>query len=174
MPSGLLARSVKKQPFGIFADAISSYMLVGFMGVCIGFAAFNEGGLIIEAGNPWIILIGGLASSCDTMMRLMYHKYEEAHQDLIKLGIMPDEKNEHTDINNVGNWKIRIEHEFGIDGFIPILVLICAIFQILDIAVIFFICYYGSAFCVTYFTYVRKAMKNTNIYQNKFLEILNQ
>jgi len=47
-------------------------------------------------------------------------------------------------------------------------------FQVLDIAVFYFICYYGSAFCVTYFTYVRKAMKNTKIYQNKFLEILNQ
>lgn len=170
---GNLARSVKKQPFGIFADAISSYMLVGFMGGCIGFAAFNEGGLIIDAGNPLLILIGALASSCDTMMRLMYHKYEEAHQDLVKSGVMPNDKDEHTDINNVGNWKIRIEHELGIDGFIPILLLMCTIFQALDIAVIYFICYYGCAFCVTYFTYVRKAIRNSKKFQNKFLEIQN-
>ena len=168
---GNLARCVKKQPFGIFADAISSYMLVGFMGVCVGFAAYNEGGLIFNAGNPWIIMMGALASSCDTMMRLMYHKYEEAHQDLIRKGVMPEEKNEHTDVNNVGNWKIRIEHELGIDGFIPLFLLICAIFRILDVAVLYFVCYYGGAFLLTYYTYVKKAINNTNKYQNRFLEV---
>ena len=168
---GNLARCVKKQPFGIFADAISSYMLVGFMGVCIAFAIFFEGGLIFKPGNPWIILMGALASSSDTMMRLMYHKYEQAHQDLIKLGVMPEETDAHTDIKNVGNWKIRIEHELGIDGFIPLLVLVCAIFQVLDIAIVYFFFYFGGAFFYTYFTHVRKAINNTKIYQNNFSKL---
>lgn len=162
---GNLARCVKKQPFGIFADAISSYMLVGFMGVCIAFAVYSEGGYIFEKGNPWVILIGALASSSDTMMRLIYHKYEQAHQDLIKAGIMPDEKDAHTDINNVGNWKVRIEHELGIDGFVTVFVLFCAIFRVLDIVVIYFFCYYGGAFVYSYTTFVKKAINNTRKYQ---------
>ena len=168
---GNLARCVKKQPFGIFADAISSYMLVGFMGVCIAFSVYFEGGYFFLAGNPWIILMGALASSSDTMMRLFYHKYEQAHQDLIKIGVMPEETDAHTDINNVGNWKIRIEHELGIDGIIPLLVLVCAIFQVLDVAIIYFFCYYGGAFLYSYLTFVRKAIKNTKDYQDNFLGV---
>lgn len=164
---GNLARSVKKQPFGDFADAISSYMLVGFMGVCIAFAVYFEGGLFFEPGNSWILLMGALASSSDTMMRLMYHKYEQSHQDLIKAEIMPEEVDEHTDTKKVGSWKIRLEHELGIDGFIPLLVLICAVFKVLDIAVIYFFFYYCGAFFYTYISYVRKAMRNTQKYQDK-------
>lgn len=163
---GNLARCVRKQPFGIFADAISSYMLVGFMCTCIAFAVYFEGGCLFKAGNPWIILIGALASSSDTMMRLIYHKYEQAHQDLIRAGIMPDERDAHTDINNVGNWKVRIEHELGIDGFIPLFVLICAIFRVLDIAVVYFFFYYGGAFLYSYVTFIKKAISNTSRYQD--------
>lgn len=166
---GNLARSVKKQPFGDFADAISSYMLVGFMGVCIAFAVYFEGGLLFKPYNPWIILMGALASSSDTMMRLMYHKYEQSHQELIKAEIMPEEIDAHTDTKNVGDWKIRLEHELGVDGIIPILVLICAIFKVLDIAVLYFFCYYGGAFLCTYVMYVRRAMRNTKKYQEKML-----
>lgn len=168
---GNLARCVKKQPFGEFADAISGYMLTGFMCSCIAFSVYFEGGCFFNAGNPWIILMGAFASSSDTMMRLMYHKYEQCHQALIKAGVMPEEIDEHRDINNVGNWKIRIEHELGLDGFIPLFVLICAIFRVLDIAVIYFLLYYGGAFICSYLTFVRKAMRNTNKYQEKFLSI---
>ena len=164
---GNLARSVKKQPFGPFSDAISSYMLVGFMGACIAFAAYSEGGYLFKAGNPWIILMGAFASSSDTMMRLIYHKYEQSHQELIKAGVMPEEVDAHTDINNVSNWKIRIEHELGVDGIIPLFVLICTIFRMLDIAVLYFFCYYGGAFLFSYTTYVKKAIKYANIYGDK-------
>ena len=164
---GNLARSVKKQPFGPFSDAISSYMLVGFMGVCIAFAVYFEGGYLFKSGNPWIILMGAFASSSDTMMRLIYHKYEQSRQDLIKAGVMPDEVDEHIDTNNVSNWKIRIEHELGVDGIIPLLVLICTIFKVLDIIVIYFFLYYGGAFLYSYISFVRKAIKNTQKYQDK-------
>lgn len=164
---GNLARCVRKQPFGIFADAISSYMLVGFMCTCMGVAVYFEGGAIVEAGCPWVILAGALASSSDTMMRLIYHKYEQAHQELIKVGVMPDEVDAHTDIRNVGNWKVRIEHELGVDGFLPLFILGCTIFKAIDIVVIYCFCYYGGAFAYSYLTFVRKAIKNARIYADK-------
>lgn len=164
---GNLARCVRKQPFGIFADAISSYMLVGFMCTCIAIAVYFEGGIIFKSGCPWIVLIGAFASSSDTMMRLFYHKYEQAHQELIKAGVMPDEVDAHTDIKNVGNWKIRIEHELGIDGMLPLFILICSIFKALDIVVIYCFCYYGGAFVYSYLTFVRRAIKNACAYGDK-------
>lgn len=166
---GNLARCVKKQPFGIFADAISSYMLVGFICTCMAFAVYSEGGIFFHPGCQWIILMGALASSSDTMMRLIYHKYEQAHQELIKNRIMPDEEDAHTNITNVSNWKIRIEHELGLDGFLTVLVLICTVLKSIDVAVIYCFVYYGGAFIVSYVTFVRKAIKNARLYGDKML-----
>ena len=164
---GNLARCVRKQPFGEFADAISSYLLVGFMCTCMAFAVYFNGGAFLDKGCPWIILIGALASSSDTMMRLFYHKYEQMRQELIKKGVMPDVVDAHTDINNVGNWKIRIEHELGVDGILPLSILICTIFNCLDIIVFFCFFYYGGAFLYSYLNFVKKAIKNAKIYGEK-------
>ena len=42
-----IARNVKKQPFGAFADAASSYILVGFLGACIGYSVYTDGGMFL-------------------------------------------------------------------------------------------------------------------------------
>lgn len=164
---GNLARSVKKQPFGIFADAISSYMLVGFMSTFMAYSVYTSGGIIFEAGDALIILIGALASSSDTMMRLMYHKYEQAHSELVSNGIMPEENDDHNDKTKVGSWKVRVEHEMGIDGLLPVFILICTIFHAVDLAVLYCFCYYGCSFLAVYFLFVRKAIKNAKQYGDK-------
>lgn len=47
---GNLARSVRSQPFGEFADGISSYVIVGTICTTIGFYVYQHGGLfLIEA-----------------------------------------------------------------------------------------------------------------------------
>ena len=55
---GNLARSVKSQPFGEFADGISSYILVGLMCSAIGITVFREGGVLFKAGNIWMVYVG--------------------------------------------------------------------------------------------------------------------
>ena len=50
---GNIARSVKKEAFGPFADSMSSYLLVGLLCTCIGFAAYFEGGLLFDKNNVW-------------------------------------------------------------------------------------------------------------------------
>ena len=164
---GNLARCVKKQPFGPFADGISSYLLVGFMCTCIAFAVYFEGGYLFQAGNPWIILLGALASSSDTMMRLIYHKFEHSRQELIQMGVMPDIADQHTDIKNVGDWKTRIEHELGLDGILPLFILVCTIFQVLDIVVLYCFFYYGGSFVLSSLMFVNKAIKAANQYADK-------
>ena len=68
---GNLARAVKKQPFGEFADSSSSYVLVGIMGTCIGFAAYHQGGVFFESGCEWLMLMGPFGSNADSLMRLI-------------------------------------------------------------------------------------------------------
>ena len=82
---GNLARTVKKQPFGEFADSSSSYVLVGIMGTCIGFAAYHRGGVFFEPGCEWLMLMGALGSNADSLMRLIYQKYKNLVHNFIQV-----------------------------------------------------------------------------------------
>lgn len=144
---GNLARSVKSQPFGEFADGISSYILVGLMGSALGIAAFNEGGAVIQAGNHWIIYIGALASTADTLMRLIYQKYKATERDMADKGILELENDVRTDHSQVKSIRVRIEAELGIGGTLPISILFASVFKALDIIVFYYFLYYGLS-CV--------------------------
>lgn len=168
---GNLARSYKRQPFGDFSDAISSYMLVGFMGVAMGVACYFDGGVIFESGSPWIILLGALFGSCDTMMRLIYQKYRDNERAMVDKGIMPAEVDVFKDHGKVGDWKVRLNMELGIAGILPITILLAAIFNFLDIVILYCLCYYGGSFIISYVIYVKKAIKKARMYQDKMTEI---
>ena len=159
---GNIARCVEKKPFGEFADSLSSYILVGLMGTTMGVAAYFRGGILIETGNPWIILIGALASSSDTMMRLVYQKYKNTERKLADQGIVKIEEDFRTEGNQPFNIKTVIDREFGL-GIIPELALLGSIFCFLDIVVIYCFCFYGSAFVANLFMYVRKAIKQSKM-----------
>ena len=163
---GNLARCVKKQPFGEFADSMSSYFLVGFMGAAMGIAAFFEGGILFEAGSPWIILIGALASSSDTMMRLVYQKYNNTARKLADQGIIERENDFRVDGEQKDTLMTVIDREFGL-GIIPEIALVCSIFHALDITVIYCFLYYGGSFVVSTLIYVRKAIKKAKEYEEK-------
>ena len=78
---GNIARLIGGQPHGDFIDATSSYFLIGFVYPAMGMAVFNEGGMSFDNDDPWIIYIGAVASACDTMARLFYHKFISGVQD---------------------------------------------------------------------------------------------
>ncbi len=162
---GNLARAIQKQPFGEFADSISSYLLVGFMCTTVGFAAYQEGGLLFEQGNPWIILLGALASSSDTMMRLVYQKYKNTERKMADQGIVEIETDFRADGDQHTSIKTIIDREFGL-GIIPEIFLLTSIFHVLDLAVIYCLCFYGSAFLANLFIYVRKAIKKSKKYSD--------
>ena len=85
---GNIARSVKKQLMGEFADGISSYILVALMCTCMSFFVYNNGGLLFSPKNQWIILIGALASTADTLMRLIYQKYNSEYNKHAEQGLV--------------------------------------------------------------------------------------
>lgn len=155
---GDLARSVKKQPFGEFADGISSYALVALMCTSIGVASYNEGGFFISPGWHWIILIGALASTSDTLMRLVYQKYKATEREMADKGIVQIEKDIRTDHAQVGSLRVRVEAELGVGGLLPVAILLAAIFSCLDLIVFYCFFYYGASFLLATFIYVRKAI----------------
>lgn len=158
---GNLARSVKSQPFGEFADGISSYILVGLMCTMMGAAVFFEGGMLVKAGNPWIILAGALASSSDSLMRLIYQKYKNTEREMADKGIVKIENDVRTDYSQVGSFRVRVEAELGIGGLLPIAILFATIFRTLDLIVIYCLAYYGASCVLASLIYIRKAIKVT-------------
>ncbi|MCD7714040.1 MAG: CDP-alcohol phosphatidyltransferase family protein [Prevotella sp.] len=161
---GNLARGVKKQPFGVFADSMSSYILVGFVVTAIGYCAYQNGGLLITAGTPWIILIGAIASTSDTMMRLIYQKYKATERELQDKGIMESEYDVRLDNDQTNNWRVRLESDWGIGGILPLLILLGTIFNALDIVILYCVVYYVGSFVVMTLLLVRKALKAQHTY----------
>lgn len=155
---GNIARSVKKEAFGPFADSMSSYILVGLLCTCMGVAAYFEGGVIFEKNNIWIILIGALASASDSLMRLIYQKYKNVERELQDNGILKVEIDERQDINQSTNWKNKIDETFGIGGVLPLLILLGVVFHTMDIVVIYCLAFFGSIAVVSICIYVRKAL----------------
>ena len=160
---GNLARCVKAQPFGEFVDAESSYTLVAFLGVCIGMSVFLHRGVLNYEGNPYFILAGALASSCDTLMRLIYQKYQNVARELSDKNIIPVQHEKRTDNENSGSLRVRLEQEPGIGGILPFLILLAAIFNALDLIIIYMVLYYcgGAILFITLYTF--KAMRYRNL-----------
>ena len=156
---GNIARTVKSEPFGEFADGISSYILVGLMCTMMGVAVYFEGGAFVKAGNPWIILAGALASSSDSLMRLIYQKYKNTERDMADKGIVSIEKDVRLEHSHVGDLRVRVEAELGIGGLLPLAILFAAFFQVLDVIVVYCFLYYGASFALTIIIYVKKAMR---------------
>jgi phosphatidylglycerophosphate synthase len=158
---GNIARCVKQQPFGKFADSTSSYILVGLMCSMMSVSVYFEGGIFVPVGTPWIIFIGALASSSDSLMRLIYQKYKNVEREMADNGILQVENDIRTDNNKVGSLRVRIEAELGIAGILPFAILIASIFKALDIVIFYCFLYYGLSFIVVTLLYITKAIKRT-------------
>ena len=156
---GCIARSVKAQPFGEFADGISSYTIVALLGICMGMACYSDGGLLINPGSPWIIFIGSVASVSDTLMRLVYQKYKAVELDLASKGLAEVEYDLRQDHKQVGSLRIKIEQDLGIGGILPLLSLLGVLFHSLDLVLFYCLLYYGGSCIVVIMGYIHKARK---------------
>ena len=163
---GNIARTIKKQPFGEFADAISSYVLVGLMGTCMGFAVYFNGGLLFPKECIWIVIIGAFASSSDTLMRLIHQKYKNTERKLADDGIIKIETDIGKKQSKISIIIDKIDQEFGIGGALPLAILIATIFKTLDIIILYCFVYYFLSFVMVTIMYIRKAIKQSNLDMN--------
>lgn len=156
---GNIARCVKKQMFGELADSTSSYTLVALMGTCMGVCVYNNGGLLVRSECVWIVVIGAFASSADTLMRLIYHKFKEEYNEYVQQGVLPELVEKRKDPSQVRSLRVIIEQGLGLGGILPPAILLATIFHALDLVVLYCFCYYGGSCLVIALTYIRKAVK---------------
>lgn len=152
---GNMARSLGGLPYGEFIDATSSYVLVGFMFPAIAVTVFRTGGLLFQAGNFWIIYLGALASSCDTMMRLFLQKAKNTAYE------SKCEKGEATMSSTIRSGRIaklqeRIDSELGLGGWNMIAIVICTLTRSLDLYVLFYALFYSIQFVASAVYLIRK------------------
>ena len=140
---GNIARSVRKERYGDFADSMSSYICVGLMFCCMGFSAYQMGGALFVPGNPWVILMGALAGSSDSLMRLLYQKF--LNSSVAQGGI-----------NRI---RMKVDAYVSLGGFLPLAVLLASIFGFLDVVVVLWLTYYGLTFLASALYLVRKTFK---------------
>ena len=156
---GCIARSVKSEPFGEFADGISSYIIVALLGGAMGIAVYFEGGLLVGAGAVWMVLIGASASTADTLMRLIYQKYKATEREEAEKGTIEVSYDQRKDHDQAGSLRVKIEQDLGIGGILPIMILLGTIFHALDVVLLYMFVYYGSSCLTVMAIYIRKARK---------------
>ncbi|MCI8466566.1 MAG: hypothetical protein HFI63_12060 [Lachnospiraceae bacterium] len=156
---GNLARSVKKQPFGEFADAVSSYLLVAFMCTAFGFCAYQRGGSLIAAGNSLILIAGALASTFDTVTRLVYQKYKNSEHDLIENGVICKQEDLNKDHDKTGSLAVKLQESLGVSGWLPVFALLAVVIDCMDLLVLYCFLLYGVFFVAGIVMYLLKAIK---------------
>lgn len=161
---GNIARSVKAQPFGEFADAGSSYLLISFIYISMGYALYNEGGLLFQKGNVIIFILATFATAFDSFARLLYHKYKdglsslrEQYPDAVSLDNLRQTKP-----SKIPSLRDRIGEAIGIGGFLPAFILLFTYFRMAEIIIYYIFCYNFLKCCYVMFKTIRLAIKITN------------
>lgn len=136
---GNIARSIKKQPYGDFLDALGSYILAAFIGLSISIEVYFYGGICFAKGNYFVLIFGGLSCIFDILMRLTHQRFQRATIELQEKGIIKKENKG----NKTNTLKTRIQMEFGIGGILPPIILIFTLTKTLDLVVLYLFVYNG-------------------------------
>lgn len=143
---GNIARSVKKEKYGDFADSMSSYICVGFLFASIGMCVYRTGGLLFTPENPWAIYLGALAGSSDSLMRLLYQKFLNSTWEQ---GVNASHSNDPQKESGINRLRMKIDGYLSLGGSIPIALVVASILGWLDLVVIFWLVYYGLTLIAT-------------------------
>lgn len=153
---GNMARSIKKQPYGEFLDALGSYVLVAFFGLVTGICVFARGGVILQRQDFLPLIIGALSSITDLLMRV-------THQKFIVTGMnynYAKSNSKFTESDNLlAKVKERAQLELGIGGILPPIIVLCMFFDAMDLILIYVFLYNGLSCLAIVTLYIVKAMK---------------
>lgn len=153
---GNIARSVRKERYGDFADSMSSYICVGLMFVCMGYCAYQLGGLLFEAGDPRVILIGALSGSSDSLMRLLFQKHLNSS---FAQGLAVNRSEDPEKQRGINRIRMKVDAYVSLGGFLPLVVLLGSCFGFLDIVCCLWFAYYGLTFIASALYLVAKTFK---------------
>lgn len=153
---GNIARCVRKERYGDFADSMSSYVCVGLMFACMGYSAYFSGGVVFGPGDPRVILVGALAGSCDSLMRLLYQKYLNSSREQGVAVSRSEDPERESGVNRV---RMKVDQYVSLGGFLPVAVLLSVVFGFLDLVVVLWAVYYALVFAGSSAYLVRETLR---------------
>ncbi len=164
---GNIARSVKKEPFGEFADALSGYILVAFMCISFGVYVYRNGGLISESGKAIFIVLGAFASTFDTLTRLANQKYKNTETSLLPGCCNAQNNVVNREQSNITFLLDHVAESMGVGGWLPHFILLAVIINCMDLIVIYCFLFHGAFFVFGTLMNVQKAIRNQKIIQKE-------
>lgn len=124
---GNIARATKKYSiYGGWVDALGGYIaytsVLIFTGISI---KYNQGNTVFEIDY---VLVASCAAISNLLMRVIYQNFKSINSENIKEELSS---------------KRSISQNFGITGFMMPFLLLCAIFNILEIFILFYVVYFA-------------------------------
>ncbi len=154
---GNIARCRKKKIiYGEFVDDIGGYYTVAFVYLALGVCAYNCGGMLVDSGNKWMLVSGGIASICDILARLINKDYVNFSKN--RVDYVPDDYRTEKK-KSLSYIRRRVGKELGISGVFMPLTILCGIFNSYDLMVGFYLIFNGIALLSTTVIYIYKADK---------------
>lgn len=164
---GNLARSVKKQPFGEFADAVSSYLLIAFIYISMSLCVYFEGGLVFNEKNIWVVILASIATVSLLLTLLINSKFNQGMNEY-HISFLGEEN--YKEPVRKGKMPTKIEHireTLSIGGILPALILIATIFYAVDVIIFFVLLYNVLALMYIFCKCVKSAIKIVKEYESK-------
>lgn len=142
---GNIARVAGSQPYGEYLDAVSSYILIGFLFFSLGIRSYFMSGQN-QTWNIIFVILGGTASVCGVLMSLMYQKFVQ-----VSLEYHKNERLEYDFSNSSPMMKLKtkIDMNMSVGGFLPLLVLLAIAVNRSEIVVVIWFFYYFFEFIAT-------------------------
>ena len=154
---GNIARCRKKKTiYGEFVDDIGGYYTGAFVYLALGVCAYNCGGMLVDSGNKWMLVSGGIASICDILARLINKDYVNFSKN--RVDYVPDDYRTEKK-KSLSYIRRRVGKELGISGVFMPLTILCGIFNSYDLMVGFYLIFNGIALLSTTVIYIYKADK---------------
>lgn len=160
---GNLARSVERQPYGDFLDALGSYFAIAFLGIGLGLHVFHNGGIFFDKYNYIVLVAGGLVSASDLLMRAVHQNYTNATQNLVLKGIVNDKVEKESRHEEKKDLITIIKLEFGIGGIIPPVLFVASIVGKMDYILLYLLVYNVGACVMITALYVKRTLTYLNI-----------
>ena len=144
-------------PRGEFIDAVSGYVISGFLYFAFGVAAFHTSTWFGENRHVWIIM-GAIASISNILPRLIHQKFLAAmlNAGQINKGEMNSDEKKKGSFQAI---RRRVGKEFGLSGILMLLLIFAAFIDIYDYMCTFYTLFSVGAFCIVLLTYTLKARR---------------
>lgn len=161
---GNIARVKKESSYvGEFFDAVCGYVLIAFVFLSIGVAAFHTSDFLGEYQYVMII-IGAVAAVSDLYSRLIYQKYTYtsmviAQEQGIKYTSENDNFEKEVKPTGFTMFRLVLDRQLGMSGlFMPWLIISC-VFNKFEYMVVFYALYHFCALMVVFVMYLKKATR---------------